>query len=100
MKFSPPAFRAALATYGTSQARIATLARVSESDLSKLLRGAWDDTSGAKVTRLVDALNYVERKAATLAGRAPKVWASGDLYDQKHHPEEFDGFAVLDAKGR
>lgn len=100
MKFDGSKLEQALLLYGVSQTRLSVLAKVGRTDINKLISGAKVDSLGAKVTRLVDALNYVERKQATEQGRAPRVWASGDLYDQRHHPEEFDGFKVLDSKGR
>ena len=91
MKFDGPKMEQALLLYGITQTRLSVLAGVGRTDICKLISGAKIDSFGATVTRIVDALNYVEAKAATDAERPEKLWSTADLYDTKHEPARFDG---------
>ncbi len=85
---------------GLTQARLALLAQVDQYEISRLETGARIDSVGAKVTRIVEALNYIEAKAAEAGGRQAVHLSTADLYDRIPTPEDFAAALLAGRKGR
>jgi transcriptional regulator with XRE-family HTH domain len=94
MRFDGTKLRQLRTLYKLTQDRLATLAKVEQYEISRLESGARVDAIGAKVVRIVDALNYVEAEAAESEGREAVPLFPCDLYDHRHEPEEYDGWKV------